>query len=78
MKKTMKNEQMNQNRTTKHGAVYCCKRTKLMAFLRMKGFIPFKVLPELYNPKYLNYYYYNSPELEDVITEYFSQFKKTN
>lgn len=62
-------------RQCKHGAIYVCKRLKMVRFLRDRGFIPFKTLPDKDNPKYNVWQYYNTPELEDAVTEYFVLLK---
>ena len=67
----------NSKRTVKHGEVYRCKRYKLLTYLRNKGFIPFQTVPEFENPKYLNWLFKNSSELEDAINEYFNQMFRT-
>ena len=59
------------SRTIKHPKVYRCKRYKLYAYLRDLGFEPYSVQVEQENPKYINWMYSNTPELEDAIDEYF-------
>ena len=43
----------------------------MLNYLRDRGFIPFKSVPEINNPKYYNWLFYNSPELEQAINEWF-------
>lgn len=62
---------MNQYTTCKHGKTYTCKRIRMLNYLRNKGFIPYETIAELENPKYLNWKFHNSPELEKVVYEYF-------
>ena len=59
----------------KHGAVYCCRRLRLLEHLLDKGFEPYATVPEPENYKYKNWLFNNSPELESVITEYFNSKK---
>ena len=54
---------------------FLCKRSRMLEFLRKKGFIPVKTLPDFVNPKYYNWLFENSPELEEAITEYFEQYE---
>ena len=63
---------MNENRME----YYTCRRLRLLSYLRAKGFIPYATLPDITNPKYLVWRFYNTPELQDVLAEYFAQFKK--
>lgn len=65
----------NVKRDLKHGRIYTCKRLNLLKYLRSKGFIPFETIPELTNPKFLNWQFVNTPELEDAIDEYFDAIK---
>lgn len=59
-------------RTIKHPKVYSCKRYKLYSYLRDKGFEPYSVQVEQRNPKYINWMFRNTPELEDAIDAYFA------
>lgn len=62
---------MNDNKNCKHGKVFTCRRLRMLNYLRDRGFIPFKSVPEINNPKYYNWLFYNSPELEQAINEWF-------
>lgn len=55
---------------------YTCKRIRLLSYLRAKGFIPYETIPDLQNPKYYNWKFHNTPELQEAIEEYFSRYKK--
>lgn len=74
---TMANENKTINgapgRAIKHPKVYRCKRYKLYAFLLEKGFEPFSVQIDNQNPRFINWMYGNTPELEDAIDEYFGK-----
>ena len=59
----------------KHGKVFCCKRLRLLEYLRKKGFMPFATVPEVSNPKYYNWLFYNTPDLENAIKDYFNLTK---
>lgn len=63
---------MNQTRELKHAKVFTCKRYRMLTYLGSKGFVPFMTVSEPDNPKYLNWIFENSPELEDAIDEYFA------
>ncbi len=63
----------NEIRTIKHPKVYRCKRYKLYAFLLAKGFEPYSVEVDNKNPRFINWMYGNTPELEDAIDEYFGK-----
>ena len=67
---------MDNNKKCKHGKVYTCKRIPMLNYLRRRGFIPFDTIAEIKNPKYLNWQFHNSPQLEDAIDEYFDQLHK--
>ena len=49
---------------------YICKRLRLLEHLRMKGFIPYQILPDVRNPKYLVWMFENTPELADAVEEF--------
>ena len=66
---------MNDKRTCKHGKIYTCKRIPMLNYLRRRGFIPYDTVAEPENPRFLNWKFYNSPELEDAIDKYFALIK---
>lgn len=59
----------------KHGKVFVCTRLRMLNYLRKLGFIPFETVAEIDNPKYLNWLFENSPELEIAINNYFNTQK---
>lgn len=59
----------------KHGEVYICKRLRMVRFLKDKGFLPIKTIPDKDNPAYNVWMYQNSVELENAIYEYFNLLK---
>lgn len=64
------------NRHPIHGEIYICKRLRMLEFLRNKGHMPFKIMPDVNNPKYNVFYFTNTAELEDSIYEYFEMIEK--
>lgn len=44
----------------------------MLNYLRSKGFVPYDTVVEFDNPRYLNWNFHNSPELENAIYEYFT------
>ena len=58
--------------TMKHGKEYCCKRWRMLTYLMERGFTPIKVIPDATRVNYKNWIFENSPELEQVIEEYFN------
>lgn len=63
---------MNRDTMCKHGKIYTCKRIRMLNYLRSKGFVPYDTVVEFNNPRYLNWNFHNSPELENTIYEYFT------
>lgn len=60
---------------TKHKETYCCKRLRLLEYLLSNGFEPYTTVPDSQNWKYKNWLFYNSPQLEQCIEEYFNSKK---
>ena len=58
-------------KNTKHGEVFCCKRLRLLEYLRKEGFMPYATIPEASNPKYYNWLFHNDEKLESAINSYF-------
>jgi hypothetical protein len=56
----------------KHKETYVCKRLRLLEYLINRGFEVKATIPEPTNPKYRNWIFENSDELESVLNEYFS------
>lgn len=56
----------------KHGDNYCCRRLRMLSYLRELGFEPFATVPDVNNPKFNVWLFNNSPELEDAIHEYYN------
>lgn len=67
---------MEMERKCKHGEYYTCKRLRLLQFLMERGFEPETSMPDPNNLKYKWFKFQNSPELEDTLDEWFSQYKK--
>lgn len=57
----------------KHKETYICKRLRLLEYLIKKGFEVKATIPEPQNPKYCNWIFENSDELETALDEYFSK-----
>lgn len=58
---------------TKHKSYYyTVKRLRLLEYLLDKGFEVAKTIPDPSNPKYKWWLFVNTPELEAVVTEYFT------
>lgn len=51
---------------------YVCKRTRLAVYLRDRGFVPYKIVPDRDNPNYMVYLFTASPELYDAVMDYTS------
>lgn len=66
---------MDSNKICKHGRIYICKRMPMLNYLRRRGFIPYETVAEPENPRYLNWKFINSPELESAISDYFDLIK---
>ena len=60
----------------KYGRVYCCKRLRLLEALQNAGFEFYSVVPERDNPKYLNWLFYMTPQLEAWLRGYFAAKEK--
>ena len=52
---------------------YVCKRLKLMNYLSDNNFYPYKAVRDKLNPMYYVWLYTDSDELQEAITEYYSQ-----
>ena len=60
-----------------HGKTYCVKRLRLLQYLKAKGFTEYTVIPDPTSSKGYNWFIFeNSNELEEALTEYFTQLKK--
>jgi hypothetical protein len=60
----------------KHGKYYTVKRSRLLQFLKENGFTTYKVIPDPTSTKGYNWFLFtNTPELEECLEKYFSQFK---
>lgn len=57
----------------KHKETYICKRLRLLEYLIKRGFEVKATIPEPTNPKYCNWIFDNSDELEMALDEYFSE-----
>ncbi len=58
-----------------HNPIYFCKRLRMLEWLRNRGYMPFKVMPDANNPKYNVFLFENTPELERDIELYFEELK---
>lgn len=52
---------------------YTCKRLRLLAYLKEKGFKPFKTIPDANNTNYNWWLFENTPELERALDHYFNK-----
>lgn len=62
-----------------HGRRYTVKRLRLLQHLVENGFTEYTVVPDPTSNKGYNWFIFqNSEELEQVVTEYFNQYKKSS
>lgn len=54
---------------------FICKTTRMLEFLRKKGFIPVRTLPEIHNPKYFVWVFEQTPEFVVARDEWFEKVK---
>lgn len=54
---------------------YVCRKIRMYDFLSKKGFTPFNVVTDKYDPSRVVWIYKNTPELEAAIEEYYSEIK---
>lgn len=54
--------------------VYVCKRMRLLTHLKKAGFYPFKVIPDVNNPKFNVWLFERSEKLDKELKNYFSKF----
>ena len=60
----------------KHGKTFVCRKLRMLTYLVNKGFLDYEVVPDPTSAAGHNWFLFkNSDELEEVITEYFAQFK---
>ena len=59
------------NKTMRHGAVYTCKRMRMLSYLKEHGFLPYATVPDIKNPKYSVWLFNSSPALEQCVENYF-------
>ena len=60
---------------------FICKTTRMLEFLRLKGFIPVQTMPDYFNPKYLVWKFEQTPEFVLARDEWFSmveEYKNSN
>lgn len=55
---------------------YTCKRSRMLSWLIKEGFEPYETLPDFTNPKFCVWRFKNTPELEEKVEEWFSQYNK--
>lgn len=51
---------------------YVCRKLWLYEMLTKRGFEPYKVAPDKYNCKKLVWLYNDTPELQEVVKEYYA------
>ena len=51
-------------------STFVCNRSRMAAYLLERGFLPYKVAPDKYNPRYNVYLYNASPELYVHVWDY--------
>lgn len=67
-------EEITMEKQCKHKSeFYTCKRMRLLEYLLNRGFTPELTLPDVNNPKYKIWKFRNTPELEEVLDEYFGK-----
>lgn len=52
---------------------YVCKRIRMCNYLMEKGFEPYKVVPDRYNPRYNVFLFTATPELNKAVIEYINK-----
>lgn len=60
---------------------FICRTTRMLEFLRKKGFIPVQTLPDFFNPKYYIWKFEETPEFIEARDEWFrliADFKSKN
>lgn len=60
---------------------FICRKTRMLQFLRNKGFIPVDTLPDLRNPKFYVWQFEETPELIKARDEWFemvAEYKAKN
>lgn len=62
----------------KHGAVYTCRRLRLLSYLKEHGRLPFETIPDVRNPLFNVWRFKNDAELEQLIDNYFAEIKASN
>ena len=55
---------------------FICKTSRMLEFLRKKGFIPVQVLPDYQNPRYFVWKFEETPEFISARDEWFEQVKE--
>nr|DAL06815.1 MAG TPA: hypothetical protein [Caudoviricetes sp.] len=59
----------------KHGAVYTCRRLRLLSYLKEHGRLPFETIPDVRNPLFNVWRFRNDAELEQLIDDYFAEIE---
>lgn len=55
---------------------FICKTSRMLEFLRLKGFIPCQTLPDYFNPKFLVWKFEQTPEFIVARDEWFKQVEE--
>lgn len=54
---------------------FICKTSRMLEFLRKKGFVPCQTLPDYHNPKYYVWKFIETPEFIVARDEWFAKIK---
>jgi len=57
---------------------YICKRLRMLEYLRKKGFVPQRTMPDINNPKFNVWQFEYTSDLEQAIRIYFAEIKASN
>ena len=68
---------MEKTKKPRHGNTYCCRRLRMLEWLRSRGWMPYAVVPDCQNPKYSVWLFDNTQEgFEDDVYFYFTEVLK--
>ena len=54
---------------------YTCKRLRMLEYLRKKGFVAQRTMPDINNPRFNVWQFEYTSELEQAIKAYFAELK---
>lgn len=64
--------------TTNQSRTYVCKRLRLCRHLIDRGFKPYRIVPDMNNPKYNVYLFTQTPELYETVEKYFENIRRSS